>query len=80
MTRSAKAHLVSSYEIGYAQRMGKTKDYSGVAVGAAALLVVVGIIWIVTNMQTQNYLFGAVLLGLGVALGIVGAIMSRRRG
>jgi len=60
--------------------MGKTKDYSGVAVGAAALLVVVGIIWIVTNMQTQNYLFGAVLLGLGVALGIVGAIMSRRRG
>jgi len=60
--------------------MGKTKDYSGVTVGISAVLVVVGIIWIVTNIQSQNYLFGAVLLGLGVFLGIAGAIMSRARG
>jgi len=59
--------------------MGKTQQTSTVLVGTAALLVVVGLIWVLVGFASENSWFGVILIGLGVVIGVTGWVMSHLR-
>lgn len=55
------------------------KQPSTVLVGMSALFVVVAIAFIAFGVETGASMFGAVLLGVGVLLGITGAVLNLAR-
>jgi len=48
-------------------------------VGTAIVLVAFGIVWVIATAQAGNALFGAVILGVGVVVGVVGWAFSLKR-
>jgi hypothetical protein len=59
--------------------MQGTKKLSTAFVGTSAVLVIVGVLWMVLTITSGTGLFGGVLIGLGVALGVAGMILNFNR-